>query len=164
MRIYRRGENWYIDFRFKGQRVRESIGPSRKTADAVIAKRKGWSNGKTWEGKTQGDLSQRRLSMAGFLLPRETLPWEFRSCQYDFREGKTDPEKTGTDRRAGKTQDWQGFIQSVHRRFFRVVEGEQEAEVIVTGWMLIEAPAALLQRSDVIRDQSLPDREIQTLK
>jgi len=26
MAIYQRGENWYIDFRFKGQRIRESIG------------------------------------------------------------------------------------------------------------------------------------------
>jgi len=30
MAIYQRGDNWYIDFRFKGQRVRESIGPSKK--------------------------------------------------------------------------------------------------------------------------------------
>ena len=40
MSIYQRGENWYIDFRFKGQRVRESIGPSRKGAEKVIAKKK----------------------------------------------------------------------------------------------------------------------------
>lgn len=40
MSIYQRGENWYIDFVFKGQRVRESIGPSRKDAEKVIAKRK----------------------------------------------------------------------------------------------------------------------------
>ena len=38
MAIYQRGENWYIDFRFKGQRVRESIGPSRKSAEKIIAK------------------------------------------------------------------------------------------------------------------------------
>ena len=30
----------YIDFTFKGQRIRESIGPSRKGAEAVIAKKK----------------------------------------------------------------------------------------------------------------------------
>ena len=40
MGVYQRGENWYIDFTFKGQRVRESIGPSRKGAEKVIAKRK----------------------------------------------------------------------------------------------------------------------------
>ena len=40
MAIYQRGNNWYVDFTFKGQRVRESIGPSRKTAEKVIAKRK----------------------------------------------------------------------------------------------------------------------------
>ena len=40
MAVYQRGDNWYIDFRFKGQRVRESIGPSRKDADKVIAKKK----------------------------------------------------------------------------------------------------------------------------
>jgi integrase len=40
MSIYQRGENWYIDFTFKGQRIRESIGPSRKGAEKVIAKRK----------------------------------------------------------------------------------------------------------------------------
>ena len=40
MSIYKRGENWYIDFRFKGRRIRESIGPSRKGAEKVISKRK----------------------------------------------------------------------------------------------------------------------------
>lgn len=40
MSTYQRGRNWYIDFTFKGQRVRESIGPKRKTANEVIAKRK----------------------------------------------------------------------------------------------------------------------------
>jgi hypothetical protein len=40
MAIYQRGKNWYIDFVFKGQRIRESIGPSRKNAEKVIAKKK----------------------------------------------------------------------------------------------------------------------------
>jgi integrase len=40
MAIYQRGDNWYIDFRFKGQRIRESIGPSRKDAGRIIAKKK----------------------------------------------------------------------------------------------------------------------------
>jgi len=38
--IYQRGNNWYIDLRFKGQRIREMIGPSRKDAEKVIAKKK----------------------------------------------------------------------------------------------------------------------------
>jgi len=40
MAVYQRGSNWYIDFTFHGQRIREMIGPSRKGADKVIAKRK----------------------------------------------------------------------------------------------------------------------------
>ena len=40
MSVYLRGENWYIDFVFKRKRVRESIGPSRKDAEKVIAKKK----------------------------------------------------------------------------------------------------------------------------
>ena len=40
MAIYQRGDNYYIDFRFKGQRIRESIGPSKKDAEKVIAKKK----------------------------------------------------------------------------------------------------------------------------
>ena len=39
-RIYQRGENFYIDFTFKGKRIRESIGPNQKLAEKVIAKRK----------------------------------------------------------------------------------------------------------------------------
>ena len=40
MAIYQRGENWYVDFRFKGQRIRESIGSSRKNEEKVIDKKK----------------------------------------------------------------------------------------------------------------------------
>jgi hypothetical protein len=40
MAIYQRGKNWYIDFTFKGQRIGESIGPSRKGAENVINKKK----------------------------------------------------------------------------------------------------------------------------
>jgi len=40
MGIYQRGDNWYIDFTFKRQRVRECIGPNKKLAGKVIAKRK----------------------------------------------------------------------------------------------------------------------------
>jgi hypothetical protein len=41
MAIYKRGKNWYIDFSFHGQRIREMIGPSREGAQKVIDKRKG---------------------------------------------------------------------------------------------------------------------------
>jgi len=40
MAVYKRGDNWYVDFTFHGQRIREMIGPSRKGAEKVIAKRK----------------------------------------------------------------------------------------------------------------------------
>ncbi len=40
MSVYRRGNNWCIDFTFHGVRIREMIGPSRKGAEKVIAKRK----------------------------------------------------------------------------------------------------------------------------
>ncbi len=40
MAVYKRGKNWCVDFTFHGQRIREMIGPSRKTAQAVIAKKK----------------------------------------------------------------------------------------------------------------------------
>jgi integrase len=39
MSIYKRGKNYYIDFWFKGQRVRESIGPTKKDAEKVIRKK-----------------------------------------------------------------------------------------------------------------------------
>jgi integrase len=40
MAVYQRGKNWYIDFTFHGQRIREMIGPSRKGAEKVISKKK----------------------------------------------------------------------------------------------------------------------------
>ncbi len=40
MAIYQRGDNWYIDFYFHGHRIREMIGPSRKLAETIVAKRK----------------------------------------------------------------------------------------------------------------------------
>jgi hypothetical protein len=39
MAIYQRGDNWYIDFRFKGQRIRESIGPSGRTRKKLSTRR-----------------------------------------------------------------------------------------------------------------------------
>src|SRR5512139_4144091 len=40
MGVYKRGNNFYIDFRFHGERIREMIGHSKKDEDKVIAKRK----------------------------------------------------------------------------------------------------------------------------
>jgi len=40
MGVYRRGENWYVDFNFLKKRYRRRIGPSRKGAEKVIAKMK----------------------------------------------------------------------------------------------------------------------------
>ena len=40
MAVHQRTDNWYIDFTFHGQRIREMIGPSRKGAEKVIAKKK----------------------------------------------------------------------------------------------------------------------------
>jgi hypothetical protein len=40
MAVQQRGKNRYVDFTFHGQRIREMIGPSRKGADKVIAKKK----------------------------------------------------------------------------------------------------------------------------
>lgn len=40
MGIVRKGENWFIDYRAGGRRIREKIGPSKKLAESVLAKRK----------------------------------------------------------------------------------------------------------------------------
>lgn len=40
MGLYRKGENWFIDYRAHGKRIREKIGPSKKLAESVLAKRK----------------------------------------------------------------------------------------------------------------------------
>jgi integrase len=41
MAVFRKGENWYIDYRFKGKRLREKVGPSKKQAHQALAARKG---------------------------------------------------------------------------------------------------------------------------
>jgi len=38
--IYRKGENWYIDYYVFGRRKRENVGPSKKLAETVLQKRK----------------------------------------------------------------------------------------------------------------------------
>lgn len=40
MGVYKRGKNYYIDFTFHGKRIKQMIGPSRKGAEKVIAKKK----------------------------------------------------------------------------------------------------------------------------
>ncbi len=40
MALYRRDENWFIDYRANGRRIREKIGPNKKLAESVLAKRK----------------------------------------------------------------------------------------------------------------------------
>ena len=40
MGIYRKGDSWFIDYYVGGYRKREKIGPSRKLAETVLAKRK----------------------------------------------------------------------------------------------------------------------------
>ena len=40
MAVYKRGENYYIDFYLKSERIREKIGPSRKSAGKILAKRR----------------------------------------------------------------------------------------------------------------------------
>ena len=38
--IYLKGQNWYIDYRVGGKRMREMVGPSKKLAQEVLRKRK----------------------------------------------------------------------------------------------------------------------------
>jgi len=40
MGIYKKGQNWYIDFYVNGRRKREKVGINKKLAEAVLAKRK----------------------------------------------------------------------------------------------------------------------------
>jgi len=40
MGIYQKDGNWFIDYYVRGRRKREKIGPSRKLAEMVLAKRK----------------------------------------------------------------------------------------------------------------------------
>ncbi len=40
MGTFPKGKNWYIDYRFKGRRIREMVGPSKVLAQAVLQKRK----------------------------------------------------------------------------------------------------------------------------
>jgi integrase len=39
MGIYRKGNNWYIDYRANGRRIRERVGPNKKLAETVLSKR-----------------------------------------------------------------------------------------------------------------------------
>lgn len=35
MGLVRKGDNWFIDYRANGRRIREKIGPSKKLAESV---------------------------------------------------------------------------------------------------------------------------------
>jgi len=39
MRVFKRGEMWYIDYSFRGKRIKEAAAPSRKEAEAMLAAR-----------------------------------------------------------------------------------------------------------------------------
>jgi len=41
MRIYQRGHVWYIDYSADGQRIRETVGPSKREAEFALAARRG---------------------------------------------------------------------------------------------------------------------------
>ena len=36
MSVYKKGNNWYIDYYLKGRRKRKKIGPSKKLAEQVL--------------------------------------------------------------------------------------------------------------------------------
>ncbi|MBI5239134.1 MAG: site-specific integrase [Elusimicrobia bacterium] len=40
MGLVKKGENWFIDYRANGRRIREKVGPSRKLAESALAKRR----------------------------------------------------------------------------------------------------------------------------
>jgi integrase len=40
MAVFKKGKNWYIDYYFSGRRKREMIGPNKKLAESVLAKRR----------------------------------------------------------------------------------------------------------------------------
>jgi hypothetical protein len=39
MSVFKKGANWFIDYRVEGRRVREKIGPAKALAEKVHAKR-----------------------------------------------------------------------------------------------------------------------------
>jgi integrase len=41
MGVYKKESNWFIDYRFKGKRIREKVGPSKRMAQQALAARKG---------------------------------------------------------------------------------------------------------------------------
>jgi len=40
MGVYLRGKTWYIDYYYKGKRLREAVGPNKKTAQKALEIRK----------------------------------------------------------------------------------------------------------------------------
>lgn len=39
MRVFKRGKMWYVDYSFRGKRIKEVAAPSRKEAEAMLAAR-----------------------------------------------------------------------------------------------------------------------------
>ena len=39
MRVFKRGGVWYIDYSFRGKRIKEAAAPSKKEAEAMLAAR-----------------------------------------------------------------------------------------------------------------------------
>lgn len=40
MSVYKKGDNWFLDYRAGGRRIREKVGPSRRLAESALAKRR----------------------------------------------------------------------------------------------------------------------------
>ncbi len=91
MSLVKKGENWFIDYRANGRRIREKIGPSKKLAESVLSKHK-------------SDIAEKR-----FLNVRRVSTETFRqfSARYlDWARG-----------RLRSAQDEEGLVRQLDRRF-----------------------------------------------
>jgi len=77
MAITRKGGNWFIDYRANGRRIREKVGPSRKPAESVLAKRK-------------LEIAEKR-----FLNVRKTSNENFRGFAARYLEWQEGPDQNG---------------------------------------------------------------------
>lgn len=85
MAVIKRGDNWFIDYRANGRRLREKVGPNRKLAESVLAKRR-------------LEIAEKR-----FLNVRKVSHENFRSfvARYlDWEQGRI--RTVGDDRQRGK--------------------------------------------------------------
>ncbi len=81
MAMYKKGDNWFIDYYHQGRRLREKIGPSKTLAKDALAKRKA----QMAEGKFFPDKDQPRLSFfkaCELYYKNHSLPHK-RSARYD---------------------------------------------------------------------------------